>query len=592
MAKRINRREFLTRSGKAAVGAGLGSTLLATGGVAAANALGTPDGALETEAAAADDAAVRSGGMAFWLESSLRRVFPGSEARRNGRIELLAARNERISFQACVRNTTLSMVNVRVSVSGPDDIGILVRRVDYVPTPHHTIETPEAELDGVGRIPGYVPDPLAHTNMVDLGPLETYAFWITVTVPPDARPGERKLAVRFMVGEETKAELTATVDVRSLVIQPRRDFPVTHWWRAEAIWDWYKTGVFDEKWWQIVTPYIENMISHGSNVVYVPIFFMRRETFKRPAQLLKVTEPQPGRYEFDFSDVRRFVKLARECGAEYFEWSHLWIYWGVKNPIRVYTWKDGEATMLWPPDTDGHGPVYRNFLAQFLPAFHKFLQQEKLLDRSFFHLSDEPGGGEHFENYRKARVLLKELAPWMKVMDALSDVQYGKEGLTDIPIPVVSAAQAYIDAGIPHWVYFCCAPRGAFLNRFFDTPLAKIRMSGWLFYHLGAKGFLHWGYNYWHRMESEQLVDPFTDASGGLWPGIPHGDPFMVYPGPNGPIDSIRWEVFAESLQDYALLQTAGIDPGDALLSPMKTYADFPKTEEWIREARRRILTS
>ena len=123
-----------------------------------------------------------------------------------------------------------------------------------------------------------------------------------------------------------------------------------------------------------------------------------------------------------------------------------------------------------------------------------------------------------------------------------------------------------------------------------DTPLPKVRMSGWHFYRLGAKGFLHWGYNYWHKIEQEVLTDPFTDASAGAWPSIPYGDPFMVYPGENGPIDSIRWEVFAESLQDYAMLQSAGIKRDDPLLAPLKTYAQFPKSEEWITATRAKIL--
>ena len=49
-----------------------------------------------------------------------------------------------------------------------------------------------------------------------------------------------------------------------------------------------------------------------------------------------------------------------------------------------------------------------------------------------------------------------------------------------------------------------------------DTPLPKIRMSGMLFYRLGAKGFLHWGYNYWHKMESEEMGDPFEHAPDAL----------------------------------------------------------------------------
>jgi hypothetical protein len=71
---------------------------------------------------------------------------------------------------------------------------------------------------------------------------------------------------------------------------------------------------------------------------------------------------------------------------------------------------------------------------------------------------------------------------------------------------------------------------------------------------------------------------------------IPYGDPFMIYPGPDGPLDSIRWEVFAESLQDYALLQSAGISVDDPLLADIKSYADFPKREDWITQRLRQIL--
>jgi hypothetical protein len=85
--------------------------------------------------------------------------------------------------------------------------------------------------------------------------------------------------------------------------------------------------------------------------------------------------------------------------------------------------------------------------------------------------------------------------------------------------------------------------------------------------------------------------DPFTDASNGAWPGIPYGDPFVIYPGPDGkPVDSIRWEVFAEAMQDYAILQSAGIKPGDPRLAALKSYADFPKNEDWHRQTMKMLL--
>jgi len=46
----------------------------------------------------------------------------------------------------------------------------------------------------------------------------------------------------------------------------------------------------------------------------------------------------------------------------------------------------------------------------------------------------------------------------------------------------------------------------------------------------------------------------------------------------------LRWEVFALSLQDYALLQTAGVKPDSALLSDMHSYTQYPRDAEWIQE--------
>jgi hypothetical protein len=80
------------------------------------------------------------------------------------------------------------------------------------------------------------------------------------------------------------------------------------------------------------------------------------------------------------------------------------------------------------------------------------------------------------------------------------------------------------------------------------------------------------------------------EPDGRRWPGWAYGDGFMVYPGPDGPIDSLRWEVFGDSLQDYALLQTLDTDRDSALLQPLRSFQDFPKSEAWIRSARRRLL--
>lgn len=533
----------------------------------------------------------KSPNVYLWLETSLKRVFPQTEPGSTD-LTLLAPRNGTVSFQACIRNEQPNALRIDGRMEDSGKITARTRLVGLVPMPHFTNGTEVAELDGVGHLPGLCPDPLYPKTNTLIGANESRSFWITFKVPADAEPGKHTLVFRYYLGDDRREfDLPVTVEVSRFVIKPRKDFPVTHWWRGEATWDHYKTGMFeDERWWDLTRAQMQNMYDHGSNVAFVPQFFSRRETFKRPCQMLIINEPQPGKYEFDWSNVKQFVDMCKKIGFKEFEWTQMWIYWGVENPMRIYKNVDGKYVMLWPPETDAFSETYVNFLKQFLPSFHEFLKKEQLLETSYFHLSDEPGPGKHLENYKKARQMLRELAPWMKVMDALSDVEYGKQGITDIPIPLVSAAQAYLDAAIPHWVYYCCVPTGPWINRCMDTPLPKIRMNGWLFYRLQAKGFLHWGYNYYHALEEERLVDPFMEGSAEDWPGIPYGDPFIVYPGEDEPIDSIRWEVFAESLQDYAILQTAGITHDDPMLLDIKSYADFPKSEEWLRQTLERIL--
>ncbi len=533
--------------------------------------------------------------LTCWLQSSLSRVYPGSAPKSSDSIDLLAARNERISFQACIHNPTESAAEVEIAVEVPAELGHLVRRVGYVPMPHVNTGTDASEIEGIGHIPGFVPDPLFPVGPDSdprtlVGPFETQSFWITIGSCAGITPGMKEVKVRFTVDEEALPEMTARVDISEVVLQPRRNFPATHWFYADALCDWYKINLWEERFWELLPAYVRNMVEHGINCLYVPIFTPPTDGVKRPTQLLKVTEPEPGRYEFDFSDVLRWVKVGEECGAEYFEWTHFISQWGAQYALRIYRDNLDPESLLWDPETEAVSNTYRNFLAQFLPAFKAFLDENKLMERSFFHVSDEPHGDEHLDNYRRARAMLKELAPWMRVMDALSDIRYGKEGLTDMPIPSIGAWKAYAEEGIRSWVYYCCGPRGKYVQRLMDTPLAKIRMNGWLFYKLDAKGFLHWGHNYWHKSQTQQLIDPFTESSGCAWPGWAYGDTFVVYPGSDGPIDSIRWEIFGESMQDYALLQTVGIKLDDPLLAEIEGYDEFPKCEEWIARARRIIL--
>jgi hypothetical protein len=160
-----------------------------------------------------------------------------------------------------------------------------------------------------------------------------------------------------------------------------------------------------------------------------------------------------------------------------------------------------------------------------------------------------------------------------------------------MPAADMGAARQLIHEGIPCFAALGSHPRGPYLSRFIDTPLAKVRMGGWLFYKFRMRGFLGGGYNDWYASGTRTLIDPFTESSGRAWPSVAAGEPFLVYPGPRGPIDSIRWEIFGEGLSDYALLASAGVQASHRLLSAIRNFHRFPKDPAWIRKARHEIFS-
>src|SRR5262245_33497310 len=61
------------------------------------------------------------GRISYWLESSLKRVFPAT-APGSATLRVLAARNGRTAFQACVRNDRARPLGIECTVEADDGL--------------------------------------------------------------------------------------------------------------------------------------------------------------------------------------------------------------------------------------------------------------------------------------------------------------------------------------------------------------------------------------------------------------------------------------------------------------------------------------
>jgi hypothetical protein len=109
-----------------------------------------------------------------------------------------------------------------------------------------------------------------------------------------------------------------------------------------------------------------------------------------------------------------------------------------------------------------------------------------------------------------------------------------------------------IDKGGEVWVYVDQFPARPYANFFLDFSALEHRMLFWQLSALGVKGLHYWCVNY---------SVPGQDPWRGVLDITPvNGDGLLVYPGPEGPVNSIRWEVIRDGIEDYgylALLQDA-----------------------------------
>ena len=69
----------------------------------------------------------------------------------------------------------------------------------------------------------------------------------------------------------------------------------------------------------------------------------------------------------------------------------------------------------------------------------------------------------------------RKIAPEIRNTEGLSHVEFFKQGLIDVPVPVIDKVPEFLAAEIKPWVYYCCNPQGVYPNRSLDYPLYRLR---------------------------------------------------------------------------------------------------------------------
>ncbi len=337
---------------------------------------------------------------------------------------------------------------------------------------------------------------------------------------------------------------------------PEQSLFYTNWFHNDCLADFYKLPLFSDAYYAVFKKFLCTAVKNGMNMVLLPAFTPALDTAigeeRMTVQLVKV-EKRGKSYSFDFSQMKRYMDEARAAGIRYFEHSHFFTQWGAAHAPKIMGTENGEYKRLFGWETDGAGEEYQAFLRAYIPEVRAFLRSEGLEETTLFHMSDEPSDA-NFETYQRSSQEIRALLAGCTVGDALSDYKYYESGLVSTPIARTNNAGDFVDRCDDLWIYYTGGEcYDGLSNRLIQLPRERNRAMGWQLYWAKAKGFLHWGYNFYYGRLSHGLYDPALDPCCGF---ANAGTTYSVYPGRHGePLQSIHQKIFTDALTDHRALQ-------------------------------------
>ena len=517
------------------------------------------------------------------LISSLGKIFP-DEARGERLKAASLLKNEPFSFQVAFKNEESfnEITRVYVRVETDLDINLISEYLEgYVPVVRADFANSDDYFERKNA--GLYPDPLfprkTNAELLDDGlswlhiwteqnqkyllesANDSYkGLWFTVNEnKQDIKPGKYYVKILFYDAGNRECIGEEKLDLEVLDAKlSNQTLLYTAWFHCDCLADIYEVEVFSDKFFELMRSYVTLAAKTGMNMILLPAFTPPLDTpvekERKTTQLVKVSINN-GKYSFDFSLMKKYIEICRECGIENFEHNHLFSQWGAEHAPKIMATVDGEYKRIFGWETDSKSEEYATFLRCYLKELKVFLKEMNLEERIIFHISDEPPI-KHISFYENALSVVKEELKDYVHGDALSNFDFYEKGYTKRPIVAVNSPDIdkFIENCNDYWAYFT---NGELTdnspNRTISVPSARNRVIGLQMYVGGAKGFLHWGYNYYYGALSRGIFNPMVDPCG--YKQIP-GASYIVYPDITGePIPSLRMKVFYEAINDYGALQ-------------------------------------
>ena len=506
---------------------------------------------------------------ALWWASSGWKISPDKPlpAARDQAVLIRAARNEAEAAQLVVRPATpLKGLTLRAdALTGPGGATIPASNVELLEVRYVNVERPTDK----SSVAGLWPDPLPPLK----GPLDLEAnrnqpFWVRVKVPRDVPAGTYEGTIRLQA-RDYSAEAPLRVEVYDFVLPDRVTCTTAFGFSASNVFRYHKVSDAAQKR-QVLDKYWASFSAHHISP-YDPA----------PLDDLKVTWPH-----IDDSTTAEQLKpvfdwaawdAGMERGIDYYKFNSFRLSIPGMGGGTFHARREPEL-LGYKEDT----PQYKAAFAAYCHEVQEHLRQKGWLDEAYVYWFDEPAPKD-YEFVMNGFKKLKEAAPDITRM-LTEQVDPNLIGGPNIWCAVSNnyrhePAEERRKHGEKFWWYVCTGPKAPYCTLFIDHPGTELRVWLWQTWQRKIDGILVWQSDYWTSSaaypDANHPQNPYKDPMGwrsgystpnGEKKPWGNGDGRFIYPpegaadanppGPvlDGPVDSIRWEMLRDGIEDYEYL--------------------------------------
>jgi hypothetical protein len=481
-------------------------------------------------------------------------------------VSIFAARGKRESFGAVVIGLNGHALTAAVTeLKGPEEGRIPVSEIRV------------RWAEGVPASAGMVPDPLLEEQPFQPPRGIAPMLWVTVHVPRAKTPAGIYRGTLLAESNGRRASLPITLEVFDFALPKNSSLQSSFWLFRHTIRNYYgmKSVPFD-----LYQKFLDRCLEARLSPVDAA------EEHDQP--FVQIVRAEKGDLQVDWTEWDQYLEYCMDRGMTAFNVGDLHWFGSYFRSFQVRDLKTGKReTVTLAPDSQ----KYADTVTRFFRLAREHFTKRGWASRAYLQGYDEPAlDPKLLAEIRRFYELAREGWPGLRTLiTAAPQTHRALHKSVSIWCPLTPD---YTDAeadkrrkqGEEVWWYVCNGPTTPWANFFLDQSGATHRVLFWQTFGRRADGLLYWGVNHWPGFEARSMKTPPDDKK---WPkaawedGGRNGDGYFLYPGPRGPLTSLRFEAMRDGVEDYDALRM--------LQDLVKRKGDSAGAE--LRERARQALT-